>query len=158
MIECDDASGPRFQGLADAMRLADFSPLPEHPRTLMIHVEHGGIRASRMSTKGKHQETESLRTSPPPTARKQPWINLTPAKNTLSSETRRPSTSYYRARSRGRSRPLSCSRLYLSFPSSSMRRAELLQVPAVGDAKSMGWAGLVPRTKKLWKSHQRAAQ
>ncbi|KAL3304859.1 hypothetical protein RB213_003645 [Colletotrichum asianum] len=58
MIECDDANGSRFQGLADAMRLADFSPLPEHPRTLMIHIEHGGIRASRIVT-------ESLRTSPP---------------------------------------------------------------------------------------------
>ncbi|KAE9580657.1 hypothetical protein CGCF415_v011690 [Colletotrichum fructicola] len=44
MIECDDANGSRFQGLADAMRLADFSPLPGHPRTLMIHTEHGGIR------------------------------------------------------------------------------------------------------------------
>ncbi|KAF4819114.1 hypothetical protein CGCSCA5_v004688 [Colletotrichum siamense] len=64
MIEHDDANGSRFQGLADAMRLADFSPLPEHPRTLMIHIEHGGIRASRMSTKGKHQETESLSTGP----------------------------------------------------------------------------------------------
>ncbi|KAF3802863.1 hypothetical protein GCG54_00000230 [Colletotrichum gloeosporioides] len=35
------------------MRLADFLPLPERPRTLMIHIEHGGIRASRIEPENR---------------------------------------------------------------------------------------------------------